>query len=278
MKNARRFWLLVLTLVMSVSLTACGYSNTTQPINLNAASTEADTSALDFTQDEAKTASDLNQSGALDGKDFTEFETVVGRTATALNPPKVNGSAATEGLDSVLEGSSGFFNVKRTTKIGYVRSIEADKYLLVLKNDQTKLSVIGQDGKRDRRIANYLNRKVILRGIMMANGNLMVEHILVIPTFKFITDFFFKGRLAGTVYMPVNNQGLVGALVVVKANRTGYLFRTQTNKKGEFYFSGLDPDTYTVTVGLGGFKGVTQEGVAVLKGKKTTLMLGMSSN
>lgn len=275
MKNARRFWLLVLTLVMSVSLTACGYS-TTPPINVNAANVEADTSAQDFTQDEAKTASEINASGVLETKDFTEFETVLGRTATALNPPKVN-SAASEGLD-MLEGGAGFFKVKRLTKIGYIRSIEADKYLLVLKGEQTKLSVVGQDGKRDRRIANYLNRKVILRGIMMANGNLMVEHILSIPSFKFITDYFFKGRLGGTVYLPVNNQGLVGALVVVKAGRTGYLFRTQTNKKGEFFISGLDPDTYTVTVGLGGFKGVTQEGVVVLKGKKTTLMLGMSSN
>lgn len=278
MNNARRFWLLVLTLVMSVALTACGYTGTTQPINVKASNVEADTSAQDFTQDEAITASELNKSGVLDTKDITEYEGVLGRTATALNPPKVNAAAEASGLDSVLEGSSGFFAVKRLTKIGYIRSIEDGKYLLVLKGETTKLSVVGQDGKRDARIANYLNRKVVLRGIMMANGNLMVEHILSIPSFKFITDFFFKGRLGGTVFLPVNNQGLVGALVVAKAARTGYLFRTQTDKKGNFLFSGLDPDTYTVTVGLGGFKGVTQEGVVVLKGKKTNLMLGMSAN
>jgi len=278
MKNARRFWLLVLSLVMSVALTACGLPSTTQPLNVNASTTVADTSAQDFTQDEAKTASDLNASGALDTKDISEYETTLGRTATAFNPPKVNASSMV-GADSLLEGgSSGFFSVKHLTKIGYVRSVEDGKYLLVLKNETTKLSVVGQDGKRDQRIAGYLNRKVILRGIMLANGSLMVEHILSIPSFKFVTDLFFMGRLAGTVYLPTNNQGLVGALVVAKASKTGYLFRTQTNKKGEFYFSGLDPDTYSVTVGLGGFKGVTQDGVAVLKGKKTTLMLGMSAN
>lgn len=277
MKNARRFWLLVLSLVVSVALAACGMPSTTQPLNVKSASLEADTSAQDFTQDEANTASELNSSGVLDSTDIREYETVLGRTATVLNPPKVN-AAAGVGADSLLEGGSGFFTVKRTTKIGYIRSIESDKYLLVLKGETTKLSVIGQDGKRDRRIANYLNRKVVLRGIMMANGNLMVEHILSIPSFRFITDYFFKGRLGGTVYLPVNNQGLVGALVVAKAGKTGYLFRTQTNNRGEFYFSGLDPDTYAVTVGLGGFKGVTQEGVVVLKRKKTTLMLGMSMN
>lgn len=278
MKHARRFWLLVLTLVMSVSLTACGYTGTTQPINLSTSNMEADTSAQDFTQDEAKTASELNASGVLDTKDITEFESVLGRTATVLNPPKANAKVQAVGVDSVLEGGGGFFSVKRLTKIGYIRSIESDKYLLLLKGETTKLSVVGQDGKRDARIANYLNRKVVLRGIMMANGSLMVEHILSIPSFKFVTDLFLRGRLAGTVYLPVNNQGLVGALVVAKAARTGYLFRTQTNKRGEFFFSGLDPDTYSVTVGLGGFKGVTQEGVVILKGKKTSLMLGMSAN
>ncbi|MNL26536.1 hypothetical protein D3C87_1480650 [compost metagenome] len=148
--------------------------------------------------------------------------------------------------------------------------------MLTLKKETTKISVTGSDGKRDRRIEGYLNRKVVLRGILMANGQLMVEHIITIPPFKSVTDLFFKGRLAGTVYIASNNQGLVGALVVAKAGTTGYLYRTQTDRKGNFSFSGLEPDTYSLTVGLGGFKGVSQTGLGVIKGKKTSLMIPMT--
>jgi hypothetical protein len=177
-------------------------------------------------------------------------------------------------LDS---SAGGFFSVTHITKIGYVRSVEDGKYLLTLKKETTKISVTGSDGKRDSRIAGYLNRKVLLRGIMMANGQLMIEHIITIPTFKSITDLFLKGRLAGTIYF-VNDstKGLVGAQIVAKAATTGYLYRTLTDRQGNFQFSGLEPDTYSLTVGLGGYKGVSQTGLGVLKGKKTSLMIPMT--
>lgn len=271
MLQARRLLIPALSLVMAIALSACGMNSQVAPSALQQTAVGAiDTSAQDFTDEEAVKASDLNKSGELDAPEFGEFETALGRKATTLT----SAERKTSGLFDSPGG--GFFSVKRTTKIGYVRSIEDGKYLLTLKKETTPISVIGSDGKRDRRIEGFLNRKVVLRAIVMANGQLMVEHIITIPTFKSVTDLFFKGRLAGTVYIASNNQGLVGALVVAKAGSTGFLYRTQTDRTGNFQFSGLEPDTYSLTVGLGGFKGASQTGLAVLKGKKTSLMVPMT--
>ncbi|MBO9541539.1 carboxypeptidase regulatory-like domain-containing protein [bacterium] len=271
MLQARKLLIPALSLVMAIAISACGMSPQGSPTALYQSNSGAiDTSAQDFTDEEALKASELNQSGDLDSKEFGEFETALGRTATTLSTAE----RQTAGLFDSPAG--GYFSVKRATKIGYVRSIEDGKYMLTLKKETTQISVTGSDGKRDRRIEGYLNRKVVLRGIVMANGQLMVEHIITIPTFKSVTDLFFKGRLAGTVYIASNKQGLVGALVVAKAGSTGYLYRTQTDRTGNFQFSGLEPDTYSLTVGLGGFKGASQTGLGVLKGKKTSLMIPMT--
>lgn len=271
MLQARRLLIPALSLVMAIALSACGMNPQVAPTAIQQTAVGAiDTSAQDFTDEEALKASELNNSGDLDGKDLNEFETALGRTATALTAAE----RQTSGLFDPPAG--GFFSVKRATKIGYVRSVEDGKYMLTLKKETTKISVTGSDGKRDRRIEGYLNRKVVLRGIVMANGQLMVEHLITIPSFKSVTDLFFKGRLAGTVYLASNNQGLVGGLVVAKAGTTGYLYRTQTDRKGNFQFSGLEPDTYSLTVGLGGFQGVSQTGLGVVKGKKTSLMIPLT--
>jgi hypothetical protein len=138
--------------------------------------------------------------------------------------------------------------------------------------------MLGQDGKRDRRIAHFLNHKVMLRGVQMASGSLLVEHIVAIPTFDFVVNLFWRGRIGGVVFLASNRQGLQQALVTVKSDRTGYLFRTRTNRWGQFEIRGLDPDSYTLTAGLGGFGGATVSGISVLRARKSNLMIPMSPN
>lgn len=274
MSKARRLFVPALSLVLMLALGACGLTSTQPTVVTLSAAESSQTSAYD-SPDDSKQAEALNQSGVLGTKDISDYEAAVGQKATTLNTAQ-----AGKASDSFFGGSgaTGFTQVKHVVKIGYVRSQNDGQYEIALNNDATKIALTGSDGKRDSRIAGYLNHKVILYGILMANGQLMVEHILGIPSFHFITDLFFKGRLAGNVFLATNNQGLVGALVEVKAGKTGYIFRTQSDSHGNFGFSGLDPDTYSLTVGLGGFKGATQSGIVILKGKKTSLNFAMTPN
>lgn len=266
MMNLRRTTLAAFGIVLSLAIAACGVPGASPVITPNA-SAVADTSAQDFTPDETRQAADLNQSGALATKDLSEYESAVGRSATTVATAPV--------ADSALD-LGGFTSVQHVVKIGYVRTTLEGKFLLSLSGTVKPSELTGSDGKRDSRIAGYVNHKVILWGIFLPSGQLMVEHILAIPTFHVITDLFLKGRLAGNVFLSSNHQGLVGALVTAKQASTGFIFRTQTDRSGNFSFSGLDPDVYTLIIGLGGFKGTTQENLNVLKGKKTSLMIPLN--
>jgi len=263
--KARRFLGVALAAVTALAISACGNPNSAAIAPTSTA--VADTSAMDFTPDEAQRAAQINLNGSLDSQDLDELAGVLGRTPTSFNPP------APVGVD-VAGGSTS--NVHHVVRLGYVRSVSDGEYVLTLKGESTPLQVVGSDGKRDNRIAFYVNHKVVAYGLMLPKGQLMVQHLIAVPSFSFITDFFTKGRLGGVVYMTGNNQRLLAAQVTIKAATSGYLFKTTTDRQGTFSFSGLVPDSYTVSVSMAGFKGATQQGVGVLKGQKTNLMFGMT--
>lgn len=263
MQSMKRLGSMVLAFCLSMALVACGQAaNTPAPQWQVSVGQEADTSAMDFTADEAAKASELNRSGALDAMEIADFEEALGVKAEVV-------AAAAVQSDSILDAGAGFFKPQRKTRMGYVRSIQDGSYLLVLKGDTTVV-LQGKDGKRDARVAKFLNRKVIVRGILDDKG-FLVEHIMAIPSFKYVTDLFSTGRIAGAVYSKETRQGMQGALITLTQASTGYLFRTQSNSRGNFQFRGLEPGEYKVQVGLGGFQPIVMESVGIVRARKTTL-------
>ncbi|MNR87094.1 hypothetical protein D3C86_675190 [compost metagenome] len=262
MQSLKRLGSMVLVFCLSMVLVACGQMNTSAPQWQVKVGQEADTSALDFTADEAAKAVELNRSGELDTFEIADFEAALGVSAVTVAPVQA---------DSILDAGAGFFSPQRKTRMGYIRTLQDGSYLLVLKGETT-VALQGKDGKRDARVAKFLNRKVIVRGILDDKG-FLVEHIMAIPSFKYVTDLFTTGRIAGAVYSKETRQSLQGALITLTQSSTGYLFRTQTNTRGTFQFRGLEPGEYKVQVGIGGFQPVVLESIGVQRGKKTTLYL-----
>lgn len=264
MQSLKRFGSMLLALVLTLALVACGQPMAPSPNAWQVkVGDEADTSALDFTRDEAAKAVELMRSGQLDTVEIADFEEALGVKAVEV--------ATISGVEAIVDGGAGFFKPLRKTRMGFVRSIQDGSYLLVL-NGEKSVVLQGKDGKRDARIAKFLNRKVIVRGILDDKG-FLVEHIMVVPSFKYVTDLFTTGRIAGSVYSKVTQQSLQGALVTLTQESTGYLFRTQTNARGTFQFRGLEPGVYKVTVGVGGFQPIELNGIGVQRGRKTTLYL-----
>ncbi len=257
MQSLKRFWNMVLVCCMSLVLVACGQTNVPSTPWQVSVGQEADTSAMDFTSDEAAKAAELNRSGELDAVEITDFEEALGVTAVVVSAQQIQAV------------SGGVFAPQRKTRMGYVRSIQDGSYLLVLKGE-TSLALEGKDGKRDARIAKFLNRKVIVRGILDDSG-FMAEHLMPIPSFKFVTDLFLKGRVAGSVYHKATRHGMQGALITLTQESTGYLFRTQSNSRGNFHVNGLEAGEYKIQVGLGGFQPVELVNVGVKRAKRTTI-------
>ena len=264
----RREWVTRLTGgLLALAIVACG-STATPPSRLTETSSSA-VEATDTSDRMLAMVADLN-------RDETLPTEAVDEAAAALGQPVVAGTRF-EQLGPSIAGGGGVFAPRRLTRIGIVRSTTDGQYLLALDAARTPIQMLGQDGKRDRRIANFLNHKVMVRGVVMGNGNLLVEHILVVPTFDFVVNMFWRGRIGGVVFATANRQGLREALVTAQAGRTGYLFRTRTDRWGQFTLGGLEPDTYTVTVGLGGFTGVTIPNISVLRARKSNLMIPMAT-
>lgn len=263
MQSIKRLTSMLLAICMSFVLVACGQTANVPSHQWQVSvGKEADTSALDFTADEAAKAAELNRSGELDNMEIADFEEALGVKAVTV---------AGQQTQAFMSGGAGVFKPNRKTRMGYVRSIQDGSYLLVLKGE-TPIALEGKDGKRDARIAKFLNRKVIVRGILDDKG-FLAEHIMIVPNFKYVTDLFFKGRISGAVYHKTTRQGLQGALVTLTQESTGYLFRTQSNSRGNFQFTGLEPGEYKVQVGLGGFQPIVMESIGVQRSRKTTLYL-----
>ncbi|MEB3187603.1 MAG: carboxypeptidase-like regulatory domain-containing protein [bacterium] len=267
--SIRRDWAARLTgSLLALAIVACG--STATPTDRLPERPSSLVEAQDSSVEMLARVADLNQAETLPVE-------AVDEAAAALGQPLVAG-ARLEQVEASVAGGSGVFAPRRLTRIGIVRSTAEGQYLLALDQARTPITMLGQDGKRDRRIANFLNHKVMVRGVVMGNGNLLVEHILVVPTFNFVVNLFWRGRIGGVVFSTANRQGLREALVTAQAGRTGYLFRTRTDRWGQFTLGGLDPDTYTITVGLGGFAGKSIPNVSVLRARKSNLMIPLTTN
>jgi len=79
-----------------------------------------------------------------------------------------------------------------------------------------------------------------------------------------------RGSLSGTVYDPAGAV-IAGAQVALKDQSTGVARTTVTNGEGFFYFAGVEPGAYTVTITAKGFSGWEQKDVVFSQAENRTV-------
>jgi len=79
-----------------------------------------------------------------------------------------------------------------------------------------------------------------------------------------------RGSLSGTVYDPAGAV-IAGAQVSLKDQATAVTRNTVTNGEGFFYFAGVEPGSYTVTITAKGFSGWEQKNVIFNQAENRTL-------
>ena len=79
-----------------------------------------------------------------------------------------------------------------------------------------------------------------------------------------------RGSLSGTVYDPAGAV-IAGAQVTLKDQATSVARNTVTNGEGFFYFAGVEPGSYTVTITAKGFSGWEQKNVVFNQAENRTL-------
>ena len=79
-----------------------------------------------------------------------------------------------------------------------------------------------------------------------------------------------RGSLSGTVYDPTGAV-IAGAQITLKNEATAVPAETVSNGSGFFYFAGVEPGSYTVTVTAKGFDGWEVKGVVFNQAENRTL-------
>src|SRR5258708_27100031 len=111
------------------------------------------------------------------------------------------------------------------------------------------------------------------------NGLLIVSTILV--SFVLFQSAFGQqdyGQLNGTVKDP-NDAVVAGATVKAVNTATGVVKTTTTNSDGYYFFPGMMPGEYSITVTAGNFKDYTIKAQVSVAGTKTVdVKLGINVN
>lgn len=271
-------WRLPLAVGITILMAGCGLTDggyslapgaTPMGSQLSPDDAAAGLSAMDASNLDA-----LNNSGVLDSLDADDIQALedsLGGAGVALQPAGYH--------------TSGIFDIfTDKTKVGVLRSVEDGQFLLQTHSGwfpwtRRQVSMpLSADPQGLINLNNHLNQKVLVHGPLVPNStdDIQVQVLIPLPSLAFITDFLTKGRVAGQIYDQTTDQPLPGAHIALVAEGNQYIYRQISRKDGKYYFSGLAPGHYHLSVQLAGYA-PDEVAVQVEERHKTVETVGLTN-
>ena len=158
---------------------------------------------------------------------------------------------------------------RKFSKTGIVRStedgfaLETTKGFFKKKKDDT--FILAGDPEVLESLSKRQNKKAVIKGVVDKNNVVTVETVKGIADLGFLTNWFTKGKVIGTVN-GVDGKPLSDVRVFVKSG-DGFTFSDLTDVEGKFEIKGLTPESYRVSLSKDGFQAIDAETVTVAKRK-----------
>lgn len=245
--------LMILGLALAMAMTGCGSMSPTTVVRSGSSNN---------TSTEAYTMKALNANADFDSLEFEEAD---------LPFEDLTSDYATLGFMDAL---------KKSNKVGYVRSVTDGKFFLatttgVVFRKDVDIPLEASEAVAVK-IAKYLNKKVMVRG-PLAGGTLTAERIMSVPDLSVITDILSKGRVAGEAYEDSTKTALSDASIKLISMASGKIYRTTSNKKGNYHISRLEAGNYTLQASKAGYSSIQMQ-VTITRRKKTEQNLAMAQD
>lgn len=141
---------------------------------------------------------------------------------------------------------------------GTIRRGENNTYMLEASQDHlgVRRNVIYRLSTSDMTLHTWfgahVNEKALVRGFFKADNTVQVSYAKKLTSFAFLTNWFTKGKVVGTVtdYAKVP----VRSVEVKVRNSKGFVFTHTTSEIGAFSLKNLPPDTYALSISKYGYQ------------------------
>lgn len=264
MKAFKSVWHLAVALALTAGLVGCGTPGTASY------ATRSTSSLTDMSDNEAMQIKSFNDGGLLDLLPLEELE-------DEDFGVEESESIALEDEDSA---SYGVMASGKTTKIGYVRSIEDGKFFLqvskgIFKKKDLSFPLVASTEDMNLKLGKLLNKRVILRG-KIDKETITPTRAFRVPTLNLISTLLNTGKIKGKVFNARTMQTLDEADVTARSLNTGRLYRIASKRDGSFSFCAMPPGDYTLEVSLAGYARNGVAKVTVQKRKVGAANVGLN--
>lgn len=141
----------------------------------------------------------------------------------------------------------------RRTETGFM--MEGKKGGFFSKKEKDNFVLVAGTTAITSQLNTRVDKKALIKGIVDKDNVVTVTSVKGLADLGFLTNWFTKGKIAGTVTDSVTDKPLEGVDVLCKSE-DGFLFKAVSDEDGEFEVKSLTPGNYFLTLSKDGYKGV----------------------
>lgn len=143
----------------------------------------------------------------------------------------------------------------RRTETGFM--MEGKKGGFFSKKEKDNFVLVAGTTAITTQLNERADKKALIKGVVDKNNVVTVTSVKGLADLGFLTNWFTKGKISGTV-TDTSDNALAGVSVTVKSE-DGFVFKAVSDADGEFQVKSLTPGNYFLTLSKDGYKTVKSE-------------------
>lgn len=143
----------------------------------------------------------------------------------------------------------------RRTETGFM--MEGKKGGFFSKKEKDNFVLVAGTTSITTQLNERADKKALIKGTVDKNNVVTVTSVKGLADLGFLTNWFTKGKISGTV-TDTSDKVLTGVNVTVKSE-DGFILKAVSDEDGEFEVKGLTPGNYFLTLSKDGYKTVKSE-------------------
>ncbi len=155
--------------------------------------------------------------------------------------------------DSKLQKPFNKTGFVRRTETGFM--MEGKKGGFFSKKEKDNYTLIAGTTAISTQLNERADKKALIKGVVDKNNVVTVTSVKGLADMGFLTNWFSKGKIAGTVTDSVTDKPLAGVNVLCKSE-DGFIFKATSDEDGEFEVKSLTPGNYFLTLSKDGYQSV----------------------
>ena len=131
----------------------------------------------------------------------------------------------------------------RKTETGFMLEGQKGGFMGLGKKEKDNYVLIAGSPAISQALVGRVNTKALIKGLVDKDNNVTVTSVKGLADLGFLTNWFSKGKIVGTIVEAGSKKPLAGVTVSAKSE-DGFVFKVTTEGDGEFAIKSLTPGKY----------------------------------